>query len=72
LLSFLNLGTPVPTYKVRVKQRFEAAHPDELSLTLGAIFDVSEEINENWGVAEIDGKRGMFPLNHVERMLMLK
>lgn len=64
-------GRIVPTYKVRVKQRFEPTQPDELPLTLGDIFDVSEEIDENWAIAEIEGRRGMFPLNHVERMIML-
>jgi chaperonin cofactor prefoldin len=64
-------GRSVPTYKVRVKQRFDATHPDEMSLTLGDIFDVSEEIDENWAIAEVAGKRGMFPLNHVEKMIML-
>jgi hypothetical protein len=64
-------GRNVPTYKVRVRQRYDAAQDDELSLTIGDIFDVSEEVDENWGVAELNGKRGIFPLNHVEKMISL-
>jgi len=58
----------VQPYKVRVKQRYDAQNPDELSLVLGDIFDVTAEIDENWAVAEVHGKRGMFPSNHVEKM----
>ena len=58
----------VQPYKVRVKQRYDAQNPDEVSLVLGDIFDVTAEIDENWAVAEVHGKRGMFPSNHVEKM----
>jgi len=61
-------GHPVAPYKVRVKQRYDAQNPDEVSLVLGDIFDVYEEIDENWAIAEIHGHRGMFPSNHVEKM----
>jgi len=59
---------PVTPYKVRVKQRYDAQNPDEISLVLGDIFDVTAEIDENWAVAEVHGQRGMFPSNHVEKM----
>ncbi len=69
LLSVDELGGhPVTPYKVRVKQRYDAQNPDEISLTLGDIFDVSAEIDENWAIAELHGQRGMFPSNHVEKM----
>jgi len=61
-------GHPVATYKVRVKQRYDAQQEDELSLVLGDIFDVTAEIDENWAIAEVHGKRGMFPSNHIEKM----
>jgi len=61
-------GHPVAAYKVRVKQRYDAQQEDELSLVLGDIFDVTAEIDENWAIAEVHGKRGMFPANHVEKM----
>eukprot|EP01087_Luapelamoeba_hula_P007194 TRINITY_DN1746_c3_g2_i2.p1 TRINITY_DN1746_c3_g2~~TRINITY_DN1746_c3_g2_i2.p1 ORF type:complete len:373 (-),score=85.76 TRINITY_DN1746_c3_g2_i2:624-1742(-) len=61
-------GHPVQPYKVRVKQRYDAQNSDEISLTLGEIFDVTAEIDENWGIAEMHGHRGMFPLNHCEKM----
>lgn len=65
-------GNKVQKYKVRVRQRYDAQQPDELSLTVGEIFDVGEEVDENWGVADLNGRRGIFPLNHVEKMISLK
>jgi len=65
-------GNKVQKYKVRVRQRYDAQQPDELSLTVGEIFDVGEEVDENWGIADLNGRRGIFPLNHVEKMISLK
>ncbi len=55
-------------FQVRVKQSFDASHLDELPLSVGNVLKVCQVIDENWAISEMNGRRGMFPLNHVERM----
>ncbi|KAJ3229035.1 hypothetical protein HDU81_005687 [Chytriomyces hyalinus] len=46
---------------------FDATEPDDLPLRTGDVITVLEDIDENWYRGESkNGRRGMFPKNHVE------
>eukprot|EP00005_Dracoamoeba_jomungandri_P010000 CAMPEP_0174262964 /NCGR_PEP_ID=MMETSP0439-20130205/16496_1 /TAXON_ID=0 /ORGANISM="Stereomyxa ramosa, Strain Chinc5" /LENGTH=489 /DNA_ID=CAMNT_0015348043 /DNA_START=134 /DNA_END=1606 /DNA_ORIENTATION=+ len=59
------LSHAVEPYMVRVRQHYRAQEDDEVSLVVGQIFEVREEVDENWAVATLNNKRGIFPKNHV-------
>ncbi|KAL6043426.1 hypothetical protein QOT17_023905 [Balamuthia mandrillaris] len=59
----------VAPYKARVKRKYVAQSPQELTLQVGEIFDVYEELDSNWGRATVNGVTGLFPLCFIEKMI---
>ncbi|SCZ99610.1 BZ3500_MvSof-1268-A1-R1_Chr3-1g06149 [Microbotryum saponariae] len=47
---------------------YPASQPDDLPFTKGQIIVLESELNQDWWQGSIDGKRGIFPSNHVERL----
>ncbi|RCH96477.1 hypothetical protein CU097_013824 [Rhizopus azygosporus] len=47
---------------------FTANSPDELSFKSNDIIQVVEEVDEGWWLGELDGRRGIFPVNYTEAM----
>ena len=55
-----------PTKTVKAIYDFEAETSEELTLRVGSIITVLEEIDEGWWIGESEGRIGMFPANYVE------
>ena len=39
---------------------------DEISFNIGDIIENIEEVEDDWWIGEVNGKRGMFPANFVK------
>ncbi|KDE07184.1 hypothetical protein MVLG_02584 [Microbotryum lychnidis-dioicae p1A1 Lamole] len=47
---------------------YQASQPDDLPFTKGQIIVLESELNQDWWQGSIDGRKGIFPSNHVERL----
>ena len=52
--------------RARVVQSFAAEQADDLALAVGDIVVVSDRAADGWWTGSIDGRKGLFPGNHVE------
>jgi hypothetical protein len=52
--------------KVRAKWSFAAEREGELSMGVGDTLSIIDQTNQNWWMAELNGKRGVIPANYVE------
>ncbi|KAG0737027.1 hypothetical protein G6F62_009753 [Rhizopus arrhizus] len=48
---------------------FGATGPDELSFKTNDLIQVVEEVDEGWWLGELEGRRGIFPVNYTEPVL---
>ncbi|KAI5119009.1 hypothetical protein M0805_004418 [Coniferiporia weirii] len=42
--------------------------PDDLSFSPGDVIEIVEETNDDWWMGKYNGKQGLFPSNHVEKL----
>jgi len=64
--SSLGVARPAGGVRVRAKWAFTAEREGELSMSVGDILPIIDQTNQNWWMAELNGKRGVVPANYVE------
>ncbi|SCV74523.1 BQ2448_7552 [Microbotryum intermedium] len=47
---------------------YHGSQPDDLGFTTGQIIVIESELNQDWWQGSVDGRKGIFPSNHVERL----
>ncbi|GAA5987018.1 hypothetical protein JCM11641_004420 [Rhodosporidiobolus odoratus] len=60
----------VEVSKVRAKAvwDYHATQPDDLPFSAGDVIVIEEEVNGDWWKGSLNGRSGLFPSNHVERL----
>lgn len=58
--------SPPARRKRRALYDFAGETTDELTFTAGSVITVLEEVDEGWWLGELDGQRGIFPVNYTE------
>src|SRR3989338_3812068 len=59
-------GAPVGIQKARMLYDFAARNDKELSCCVGDVIIVKNQLKSGWGIGELRGEVGLFPLNHAE------
>ncbi|GAA6003286.1 SH3 domain-containing protein [Rhodotorula paludigena] len=54
--------------KCRAVWDYVASQPDDLGFSAGDIITIEDEVNTDWWKGSINGRTGLFPCNHVERI----
>ncbi|ORY97659.1 hypothetical protein BCR43DRAFT_563071 [Syncephalastrum racemosum] len=60
--------SPPARRKRRALYDFAGESADELTFTAGSMITVLEEVDEGWWLGELDGQRGIFPVNYTENV----
>lgn len=63
-----SLSSGVPQAKAVWAYNENGSDPDDLSFRPGDIIEVTEETNADWWTGRFNGKQGLFPSNHVEKI----
>jgi hypothetical protein len=64
--SSLGVARPAGGVRVRAKWAFTAEREGELSMAVGDVLPIIDQTNQNWWMAELNGKRGVVPANYLE------
>ncbi|GAA5842843.1 hypothetical protein JCM9279_004005 [Rhodotorula babjevae] len=59
---------PPPRDMCRAVWDYAGAQADDLSFRQGDLITVDEEVNADWWKGSLNGRTGLFPRNHVERI----
>jgi hypothetical protein len=54
--------------KVRAIWAFEALNPDEMSLQVGDVINLTNDDSPDWWIGELRGKVGAFPASYCARI----
>ena len=54
--------------KVKALYDYEAQEGNELTFKEGDVITIVLDDNEGWSTGELNGKKGMFPTNFVEKL----
>ncbi|GAA5941649.1 hypothetical protein JCM10213_002330 [Rhodosporidiobolus nylandii] len=60
--------TEVEKPKAKALWDYTASQPDDLPFRTGDIITIEEEVNGDWWKGSLNGRTGLFPSNHVERL----